>query len=144
MISKDGSLIISGEATIHPLLTEAMFLDSGLGRSTNKGIFNARYNTYHAIGMLADELECSISLIFREGVLNMVRMTPRWSGLTSSAWSNWSLEDELEIKRKNDALLRRSLGPPPYSYEWGNISSEYDAKTGGSEVTLNYDLSPEK
>lgn len=138
MISKDGSIVIYGAAMIHPSLNEAIFLESSLGRNAERGIFNAGYHTYHTLGVLENKLECSLSVIFYQGTLDMVVMAPRWPGLTSLGWSNWSFENELEIKRKNDVLLEQSLGTPPYHYEWGSVSSEYDAKTGDSSITISY------
>ena len=138
MIEKNGSIFINGKATIRPLLGEATFLESSLGENAQKGVFNAGYHTYRVVGMLKNELECSFWVTFYQGILCAVGMAPRWPGLIVSDWSGWSLENELEKKRKNDNLLEQGLGSPPYNYRWGNISSQYEAKIGSSTIILSY------
>ncbi|MCA9952836.1 MAG: hypothetical protein KDE48_24470 [Anaerolineales bacterium] len=138
MISKNGVIVIAGESLIYPLLKEDVFLESSLSRNAEKDIFNAGYHTYRAIGALEDELECVMFVTFYHGVLNMIRLGPRWPGLTGLGWDNWSEENELAIKKLNDQWLESYLGSPPYQYKWGKIESEFDAKTGGSDITITY------
>jgi hypothetical protein len=55
-----------------------------------------------------------------------------------SSWEHWSEEKELEKKAKHDAFLVQYLGKPPYKYKWGEVSSQYDPRSGSSDVTIQY------
>jgi len=52
--------------------------------------------------------------------------------------SDWSRERELDRKAQHDALLSRDLGAPPYAFEWGNILSVFDERSGGSIIIVEY------
>jgi hypothetical protein len=51
---------------------------------------------------------------------------------------DWTEEHELERKKIHDNWLRERLGPPPYRFVWGNVSSEYDPKGCVSDIIINY------
>lgn len=53
-------------------------------------------------------------------------------------WNTWSEDNELERKSKHDKWLRKVLGPPPYRYDWGEITSNYDPRSGSSMITIRY------
>jgi hypothetical protein len=54
------------------------------------------------------------------------------------SWKNWSEEKELQKKTKHDLLLAQYLGSPPYQYHWGQISSQYESRSGSSHITIRY------
>lgn len=54
------------------------------------------------------------------------------------SWENWSEVEELKRKDMHDTWLENNIGKPPYKYSWGEISSNYDPRTGSSMITINY------
>lgn len=57
---------------------------------------------------------------------------------SSTAWNNWSENEELRRKDKHDKWLLSNVGKPPYKYFWGEISSNYDPRSGSSIITIRY------
>ncbi|MDD7793074.1 hypothetical protein [Clostridium sp. 'White wine YQ'] len=55
-------------------------------------------------------------------------------------WDNWSQYEVLKIKNKNDEWLEKNIGKPPYKYSWGEISSNYDPRSGSSMISIRYDI----
>jgi hypothetical protein len=138
---KEGILMVSGESIIRPNLKEADFVSSSLGAKAKLIVANEGFRTYRLEGILKNGIECGITLTFQEGILKTATLIPRWSEAPKK-WADWSLDKELEYKEMNDRLIRESLGSPPYQYEWGNVSSTYDAKSGYSVIVFQYS-SPE-
>jgi hypothetical protein len=54
------------------------------------------------------------------------------------SWDNWSEKEELKKKDEHDKWLERNIGKPPYKYLWGEISSNYDPRSGSSMITIRY------
>jgi len=55
-----------------------------------------------------------------------------------SSWADWSESRELDRKHVHDEWLISLLGSPPYTYDWGTISSDFDKKSGGSSIVIRY------
>src|SRR5690554_2731649 len=53
-------------------------------------------------------------------------------------WESWSEKDELFKKNKHDKWLKTHIGEPPYRYDWGEITSCYDPRSGSSIITIKY------
>ena len=58
--------------------------------------------------------------------------------MSDSVEKEWTEKNELARKELHDEWLLRELGPPPYRYEWGNLSSEYDPKGCVSDIIVAY------
>jgi hypothetical protein len=57
-------------------------------------------------------------------------------------WKDWSEARELENKQRYAELLSRELGFRK-SFDWGTASAIYDARSGGSFISVTYrDLKP--
>ena len=63
------------------------------------------------------------------------------NGDSLPSWENWSKEEQLKKKDKHDIWLKTNIGKPPYKYSWGEISSNYDPRSGSSMITIRYNLS---
>lgn len=55
-----------------------------------------------------------------------------------ASWNNWSESEEQSKKDEHDKWLLRNIGEPPYNYSWGEISSNYDPRSGSSMITIRY------
>jgi hypothetical protein len=67
----------------------------------------------------------------------------RLFGLSLSLWSarfgtSWSEERELARKAFHEHWLTNELCVRLGHYQWGDISSDYDAKGGSSSITIRY------
>jgi hypothetical protein len=76
-------------------------------------------------------------LHFKEEFINFVTLGMTDHGEIPS-WDNWTIEKQMEKKRKHDAWLINEIGLPPYEYYWGGISSNYDPRSGSSTITVRY------
>lgn len=137
MITKDGFLNLSGVSVIGPNLLETLFLSSRLSSSARFDSGNDGWTRYSGRGFLDNDQECSFTLFFYNGVLKRISWRPLWPG-APTAWKNWTEEKELKVNELNNQLLLRVLGPPPYEYEWGQISSSYDPRSGSSNIYVVY------
>ncbi len=78
------------------------------------------------------------TFIFATGKLASIRLSlPSSTGGTSS-WDNWSKANELQRKADHDKWLAATLGPPPYDYPWGTVSSCYSPQSSASTITIRY------
>lgn len=89
--------------------------------------------------------EILFSLCFKNGNLDSVYFCVDSNDLPTS-WSNWSEEGELKRKNLNEELLceifccdiKQNSLPSEYHFTWGNVTSYYDPRSGGSSVILRY------
>jgi|CXWK01.1.fsa_nt_gi hypothetical protein len=137
MIDRQGILHLSGESLLGPGLREADFLASPLGATAEDNGRNDGWSRYHVRGELDNGLTCSVGLYFFNGRLRHLSFSPHWSGRARS-WKGWSEAGELRVRDQNDQLLAEYLGPPPYVYAWGRITSDYDPRSGGSGIFVRY------
>ena len=86
------------------------------------------------------------SLCFKNSVLDCLHFCVDSDALPKS-WANWSKESELKRKHLNEKLLyeifndninEQSTLPSAYHFEWGNIISCYDPRSGQSSIILHY------
>jgi len=56
----------------------------------------------------------------------------------SSGWDDWAEPDEQKRKRDHDDWLEAQLGPGPYDYSWGTVSSNYSPQSSASTITVRY------
>lgn len=138
MITKDGFLNLSSMSVIGPKLLETSFLNSALSSTAPLDSGNDGWTRYRGKALLDNGQECSFTLFFDRGVLKRVSWRPKWPGAPTS-WKDWTEEGELKVNELNNQLLLQVLGPPPYEYEWGRISSSYDPRSGSSNIVVAYD-----
>ncbi len=53
-------------------------------------------------------------------------------------WSDYSDKKLLKDKKANDKILFKLLGKPPYEYEWGEIYSICDRRSGSSHIIIRF------
>lgn len=58
-------------------------------------------------------------------------------------WADWSEERERQRDVVHKKILEEQLAPP-YGYPWGITEANYDARTGGSSIGINYFHSEEE
>lgn len=55
-----------------------------------------------------------------------------------ASWDDWSEEREVRRKRLHDDWLRGQTGHASQVYEWGEVSSDYDPRSGRSSIVIRY------
>ena len=78
----------------------------------------------------------SVVLRFDAGKLAMVQLVEIED--EGGGWDSWSEQKEIEKKARHDEWLDALLGPPPYRYSWGEITSEFDPRGGFSSIVVRY------
>ena len=58
--------------------------------------------------------------------------------IRDSSWREWSEAGQLRVRDQNNQLLVDYLGPPPYVFTWGRLTSDYDPKSGSSGIFVQY------
>lgn len=82
-------------------------------------------------------LRLNVSLWFYGERLEAVELSYDSKELSSS-WSDWSEKKELQRKEIHDQRLASTTGNESYFYSWGEVWSGYDAKSGGSLISIRY------
>jgi hypothetical protein len=78
----------------------------------------------------------SIVLYFnQEDIIDFVNLSLTCND-SSMTWNNWSEKKELKKKNEHDKWLLNNVGKPPYKYFWGEVSSNYDPRSGSSIITI--------
>ena len=132
----------SGELTIcttvlHPNLSNEDFLASALSAEIARASVIADSNYYHLkLQKIDDEIFKVIVCFDPKGNLRKVSLEVTVDGIMPN-WFNWSEEEEAERKKVHDAWLRQQLGPPPYEYAWGAVTSLGTGSTT-SKIVIQY------
>jgi len=96
------------------------------------------YTRYYIKPQLIDNDEFLMVLLFNpEGIIEFIELALTINGAIPT-WDNYSKDSELDRKDKHDKWLIRKAGNPPYKYSWGEISSNYDPRSGSSMITIKY------
>ena len=137
-ITQNGEILIDGVVVIKPGMSEEEFTKSLYGSKAELFLTNEGYSDYQLTVEHPDDLGVAMILIFKEDTIESVEFNPLWEGSPRS-WSEWSLETEMEIKRKNDLFLKENLGEPPYQYSWGRVVSVFDKRDQASDIIVTYE-----
>lgn len=125
-----GSISSEGGA-IERTFNRVQFLKSPVGRAAKEEFVNEEWRHYH----IEPEKDFAGTVLFEGERLDRIFLMMR---IPSDQAEEWTAELELERKAKHDAWLRTELGAPPYTYSWGNVSSEFDAKGCTSDIIVTY------
>ena len=135
-----GNIVIQNTSLdVGPSLTRDVFLASALGRNAPVNIKNEPYCSYNAhvsTGSLMP-LPTDLALYFYHQQLESVSIVASHDRFGAS-WSGWSEAKELERKRFHDQCLADTIGTANAEFPWGQLSSNYNAKSGFSDIHLRY------
>ena len=124
---------------IGPSLTRDDFLASALGRNAQINVENGPHCSYGAqisAGALMS-LATYMAPSFYHQQLESVSIMASDDRFGAS-WNDWSEEKERERKRFHDQWLADTIGIADALYPWGQLSSNYDVKSGCSDIHLRY------
>lgn len=126
-----GNIQIAGQLLCRSLL-EDEFASSPLGHGAQKSASSDGWAIYSHI---ADE-EIALVLRFRNQVLAEAQIALKRG---NGGWAEWTEQKEQERKADNDKWLALQMGaPPPYRFNWGEVTSIYDPKMGAAVIVVRY------
>lgn len=117
-----------------PSLTKAAFLASAEGKTAWMSVANPPFATY-ALSVNDDSGEFVLRLVFNQEKIDTVSVA---KGHSSRNWTDWSEENEMQIKAEHDRLLAAMLGAAPHRFPWGEVVSDYDPRSGASTISIRY------
>ena len=133
----NGNIILNNNIIIKKNMTKKEFLDSEL---SNK-IFNKVENTnsnYYLKPMLISEKYYMVSIYFNQyNKISFINLS-YCKNESIPNWKEWNVEEEINKKRINDLFLKDILGEPPYCYNWGEVSSNFNKQSSTSYITISY------
>lgn len=131
ILASDGSVEFAlGKVT--SATDKQSFLASSLGLVAIVAVENGPFVTYR----VAPEPGVGATLLFNGERLENVA----WAfTMPDEAEGDWSEESEMRRKKVHEDWLQKELGNPPYRFNWGEVSSEYDPKGVSSAIIVVYD-----
>jgi hypothetical protein len=127
----DGSISFA-RGTVLRAEDRETFLGTDLGRNSTQKLVNKEW--WH-VG-IRPEPGVAATLIFRGNRLDSIKLLFE---IPEDKSGEWTVELEQSRKAMHDRWLRAELGMPPYTYGWGIIASEFDAKAVVSEIIVMYE-----
>jgi hypothetical protein len=76
-----------------------------------------------------------VSLGFEGDALRTVDLSMVQAGEATS-WEGYSDERELARKARHDAWLEEQLGPLPWWFSWGEVTSSFDPRSGDTSIRI--------
>lgn len=136
----NGNLTIDdGRFTITKGLTKNDFINS----NKFKDVLSQQtltFSNYYLKPQLIGKDKFMVVLFFNQNdMIYLVNISLSDDGSVPS-WTNWSEDEELKRKDLHDNWLEKNIGMPPYKYAWGEISSNYDPRSGSSMITIKYNV----
>ncbi len=128
-ISFDGGWSVTGGGD------EATFAAASANHSTRSQQTFAQHVRHSLRGVSIGGTQFNATFIFATGKLESISLALPSS---ASGWDSWSEADEKQRKVDHDKWLATTLGPPPYDYPWGTISSQYSPQSAASTITFRY------
>ena len=110
---------------------------SSLPVAVQSQIVNEPYHSYSLGAQQIDGQPFSVVLYFYGQQLESINLAHAAAEFLTSRGS-WSEEDEPKRKQWHDAWLRWQTGHASHVYEWGEVSSVYDQRSGGSSIIIRY------
>ena len=136
-----GSIRIDGyRHRVKPGMTEDAFLESSLAVGAAEDRMGKRHTWYRFQPLTLGGRLFFVSVLFTDGVIDRVELCHS-DDRYGKSWEDWSESKERSRKAFHDRWLRENLGPKPLStaYPWGSVDSWYDARSGGSSITIRYE-----
>jgi hypothetical protein len=137
-----GALLLQGELALDATLSPRELFQTPLGEGATPFVFNPPWESFLVRAVCRDGTPVYMYLFFRDNRLKRVSLH---HAVDPSI-------DEDEVKLRHEAWLRGFLGEPRsgglpglpgqssplYTYDWGQVESEYDPRADSSDVIITY------
>ena len=135
----DGQFKLADGEIIGPALTKTTFLSGSLGQQATVFVQNREWSSYKLSDMQVFGYWFVVILFFHYERLYKITL---YRLDKTEKYPDRSEKGLLEIKKKNDAILKEVLGTPPYTYVWGTVTTSVDMKGGSSIILMSYGTHP--
>jgi hypothetical protein len=132
LINKSSGMLDLAEEAFPPHMDIDEFKTTKAGSKSKLLVENAPWQSYR-INPLED---VAFVFYFCERSLQEIHLAIIKN--STESWATWSMEEESKRKTRHDEFLRDMLGPPPYAFSWGGVSSVLDTKSGSASVIIRY------
>ena len=78
-----------------------------------------------------------LNVCFFQNKTKMIIFSFSESQIKNPSWDNWNENEAITNLERIEEWLNKSIGNRR-KFNWGNISSNYDSKGGGTSVTISY------
>jgi hypothetical protein len=133
-----GEVALDSGASIGPGLTLKAFLVSPLvGRASPPAPGGTSWSNFGLRNPEMGGQKFGVGLGFEGEALRTVDLSMVQSTEPLSR-DDWSQDRELARKARHDTWLHAQLGYLPWSFSWGEVSSDYDPRGGSSGIRIAY------
>jgi hypothetical protein len=132
---QDGSLQLSG-ARLAPF-SSLRDIEAAVAGACKRTMESGEWVTLLVPHAMIDGLAFVSALYFRDGLLAMVSLRSSLKG-EGDSWNDWSEAFERTVQAAHDKLLIEIVGSTSATFPWGRIESVYEAKSGSSDIWINY------
>jgi len=119
---------------VKPALTKNEFISSRIGSNSRLILSNSEYSSF-SVSLSDTAGDLGVSLRFDGQQIDSLGIEKMDA---TKNWNNWSEMAEQDKKSEYDQLLVNILGSPPYVFEWGEITSSFDPRSGSSSICIRY------
>ncbi len=135
---KSGNLSLNGNSFIMKKgLTKDEFMKSNLINDVLSQETYAFTNYYLKPQLIGSDMFIVVLYFNQNDIIDFINISLSGDGNVPT-WNDWSESKELKRKESHDKWLEKNIGKPPYKYSWGEISSNYDPRSGSSMITIKY------
>ena len=128
---QDGTIFFA-KGSVGRDLSVKQFLASDLGQSAKETIVSQERRHYE----FEPEAGIGATIFFQDGGVDRIFLV---MSMPSDAAREWTEDLELRRKTIHSAWLESELGKPPYVYSWGQVVSDFDARSCSSEIIVVYE-----
>ena len=134
---KNGEIIIE-DLVVNNILTKDKFFTAKISDTAKVKIENGDYTSYEISPVTICGEKIYISLYFFKEHITAIDLYILLGNETSS-WDNWSREDEVKRKSKQERWLADNYNiSGSYNAPWGSIHSIFDEKAGFSYISIKF------
>lgn len=140
MIDKTtGAFLLDSGERVDPRESFDDFTASPLGqRGTTRARGNALWRDCTLHHCVSQGKRWGLVLTYEGQRLHSLRPWHEHGPTTGSGWGSWSLANEQAAVAEHDAIVTSWLGPRPWSFPWGTVSSSFDERGGSAVLMVRY------
>lgn len=136
-VSNGDIFIAGGTSKIRKGLNKDEFINSSLFKEVLQQQEHTFTNYYLKPQQIGNDKFIIVLFFNPSNILDSISIGLTRDGEIPS-WENWSESEELKLKNEHDKWLEKNIGKSPYKYPWGEISSNYDPRSGSSSIIIRY------
>ncbi len=139
MIDKtSGAFVLDSGALFEPTILFDDFAKSLLGKRSNVDAQSThQWRVCTVKNCLSQGISWGVELTFKENRLFSLRLWHE-NGPGPTSWNDWHMDKLVAVKEEHDAFVTSWLGPRPWEFPWGTVSSGIDERGGSAVLMIRY------